>query len=73
MTTEQRRLGAKLLIALTQAIHEAGELGIGAGVLYTAVMQHCTLPAFESLIDQIVSTGLVAKSGHKLTWVGGAA
>lgn len=56
--------GAK---ALGDAIRELGR--VPAGNLYAAVMGKMSLPAFERMIEALVSADLVVRQGDMLVWV----
>ena len=70
MTREQQAMGVKLMIVIIQAVRKAGPMGLPEGHIYAAMMGVCTLPAFESLVQQLIGTNLVKRSGHVLTWIG---
>ena len=55
--------------AVSETIREVGETP--AGTLYAALMQQgCTLQQFDSLIDILVRTKMVVRSGNMLRWIG---
>lgn len=57
--------------ALADAIKESGPMGIGAGVLYSAVMRVMSLDAFERTIGLLTSSGLVRRERSSLlVWTG---
>jgi len=67
----QQRSALAAVVAVTEAIREAGSQGIPAGTLYACLMSKgCTLEAYERLERIILNTGLVHKSGDLLTWQG---
>lgn len=67
-TKEQLKAGFSAVVAVTEAIREAGE--IPAGTLYAVLMGRCDIVAFEKLVSVIVGSGLVEKRGDLLRWVG---
>ncbi len=68
MTAKQQEAGLKIMMAMADAIREAGRLSQVA--LYAVMMGHVTLAAFNSLMDQLVATGLVRRERDDLVWVG---
>lgn len=69
----QEQIGAYLqaVKALADAIKESGPMGIGAGVLYAAVMRIISLDAFERTIGLLRSSGLVRRERSSLlVWSG---
>ena len=70
VTSEEVQAGARVLIAVTQAIHEAGE--IPSGHLYAMLSGRMSLQTYESMIRTLLGTGLVEKHGDLLRWVGPA-
>lgn len=57
-----------MVLTVTEAIREAGR--IPEGTLYATLMDRMGIEAFEKMVRIIVDTGLVAKRGHELVWVG---
>jgi len=71
LSKSELRAGLSAVVAVTEAIREAGAQGIPAGTLYAILMgRGCSLEAYERLESIIVNTGLVRKSGSLLTWQG---
>jgi len=68
VTKEQLKAGFSAIVAVTEAIREAGE--IPEGTLYTVLLGHCSIEAFEKMVRMIVNTGLVEKRGNLLRWIG---
>lgn len=69
----EQQMGAYLraVKALADAIKESGPMGIGAGVLYAAVMRVMSLDAFERTIGLLTSAGLVRRERSSLlVWTG---
>ena len=67
-TKEQLKSGLNMIVAVTEAIREAGE--IPEGTLYGVLVGKIELPAFEKMVAMIVNTGLVEKRGNLLRWIG---
>lgn len=58
-----------MIIAVTEAIREAGE--IPEGTLYATLIGKVDLAGFEKMRDMIVRTGLVERTpSHLLRWIG---
>lgn len=68
VTREQLKAGLKIMQAVCETVREVGEAPSGA--IYAALMGVCTLPAYESLVRQLVGTGLIAQRGDLLVWTG---
>lgn len=68
MTATDIQSALKIMVAVTEAIHEADS--IPSGVLYSNLMGQMSLGTYESMICQIVRTGLISESNHLLTWEG---
>lgn len=70
ITPEQVSAYMRTVHALADAIKESGPRGIGAGVLYAAVMRVMSLDAFERTIGLLTSAGLVRRERSSLlVWV----
>lgn len=68
-TTTQLKAAAAVLISVTEAIREAGELP--SGHLYATLMSlGYDMEAFQKIVTMIVNTGLVEKRGDLLRWIG---
>ena len=79
MTGEQVKAQLKTQLAVVQVIaetaREAGPMGAPEGPIYAALMEF--LPAitpeyFDACVGHLVRAGLVARSGHLLTFLAGA-
>ena len=68
VTKEQMVQGFMLMKTVCETVREAGE--IPSGTMYNALLNVCTLPAYESMISQLVRTGLISCNGHLLKWTG---
>lgn len=69
VTNAEVQSGMQMMIAVTEAIREAGE--IAEGTLYAVLCGKVDLPGFEKMIALIVRTGLVEKTpSHLLRWIG---
>lgn len=70
ITRDQVRAAMEAMIAVTQAIHELGR--VREGELHARLCGHMGLAAFDAMIRQILSTGLVAREdgGCTLVWKG---
>lgn len=80
MTTEQEKLTVEalrsrmqqtfeILTILAQTIREAGE--IPSGLLYTLLMSHVSLDAYEWMLARLIGAGVVERtSQHVLRWIG---
>lgn len=68
MTNAELQAGLKIMVAAVEAIKDAGS--IPSGHLYAAMMGTLSHPAYESMIRQILRTGLVEQTGDTLTWIG---
>jgi hypothetical protein len=53
--------------AIAETIRDIGE--IPSGTLYAIVMSHLTLSEYESIIEALVTAGLVTNHGYLLQWV----
>lgn len=72
ISKEQLGAGLRVVFEVTQAVKDAGVLGIPEGALYTALMSKgVTLSGFESLKNCVLKTGLIESRNHCLYWVGG--
>ena len=60
--------GLMLMKAVCETVRELGE--VPSGTVYAALMGHCTFPAYQSLISQLVNTGLISLNGNLLKWTG---
>lgn len=70
-TRAQHRAALSVILTLTEAIRQLGE--IPSGHLYAQVCSHMDLQTYTSLIERIKGAGLVEESqGGMLTWVGPA-
>lgn len=72
-TITQQQVVAYLrgVTAIADAIRESGAYGIGAGVLYSAVMRVMSLDAFDRTIGLLTSAGLVRRERSSLlVWTG---
>lgn len=70
VTKEQVQAYVQAMKALADAIRDSGPMGIGAGVLYSAVMGVMSLDAFERSIGLLTSAGLVKRERSSLlVWV----
>jgi hypothetical protein len=58
----------EIVRAIADALRELGS--VPAGHFYAQVCQHLTLSQYERVIDTLKGAGLVAESGHVLTWTG---
>ena len=65
----QVRAAMAMTAAVTETIRECGADGAPGGVLYAALMANVTLEGFERMMELIVRTGLVRKSGQCYYWV----
>ena len=54
--------------AVCEAVREAGR--IGEGLVYAALSSKLSLPAWESLVGQLLRTGLIRREQNELIWVG---
>lgn len=75
MKVTKEQIGAYLqaVKAIADAIREAGRMGIGEGILYSALMGVMSLDAFERTVGHLTSAGLVRReAGRKLVWCGPA-
>jgi hypothetical protein len=63
--TEGRR---PTLVKAANAVRGVGR--IPSGTLYATLMDRMSASAFESMIGQLVGTGLIRRECHELVWVG---
>jgi hypothetical protein len=68
VTPAQIKAALQTMMAVADAIRQAGR--IPAGTLYAALMTRLSAGAFDSLLAQILRTGLVRREGDELVWVG---
>lgn len=68
LTAEQLKAGLSIVLAVTEAIREAGE--IPAGTLYAVLLGQVDLQGFEKIVSIVTGSGLVEKRGDLLRWVG---
>ena len=68
MNATELTAALKIMQAAVEAIRDAGS--IPSGHLYAIMMGTLSLPAYESMIRQILRTGLVRQTGDLLTWIG---
>ena len=68
MTTQQQKQGLALMRIICETVREVGEAP--SGVVYAALMSHCALAAYESLVSQLCGTGLISQRNNVLIWVG---
>jgi hypothetical protein len=59
----------ELIQAIATAIRDSGPLGVPSGTLYASVMSVVPLDAYNRIVTQLVSTGLVRLDCHCLYWV----
>lgn len=71
-TNDRKHAALSAVVAVTEAIREAGKDGIPSGHLYAVLMvQGCSMQDYEALIRMLKRTGLVAESrAHLLAWTG---
>lgn len=67
-TKEQLKAGLNVVLAVTEAIREAGE--IPAGTLYAVLMGNVDIAGFARIVSIVTGSGLVEKRGDLLRWVG---
>jgi hypothetical protein len=67
-TTEQIAAYLGCIRAMIDAVRDAGR--IPSGHMYAVLMGHMTLHQYETLVQKVVSTGLVRLDGDELVWVG---
>lgn len=67
-TKEKLKAGLSVVLAVTEAIREAGE--IPAGTLYAVLIGKVDLQGFERIVSIVTGSGLVEKRGDLLRWVG---
>lgn len=59
----------KTMAIVCEVIKEAGS--IPSGILYARLMEQMDYPTYQSMIRQILRTGLVSQDKfHRLTWIG---
>jgi hypothetical protein len=68
VTPAQIKAALQTMMAVADAIREAGR--IPAGTLYAALMPRLSAGAFDSMLAQVLRTGLVRREGDELVWVG---
>lgn len=68
MNESQIAAAVAALTEITRAIHDLGE--VPAGHLYAVLCGQMSLAQFDHAIGIIVNTGLVARNGDLLRWVG---
>jgi hypothetical protein len=68
MTNADIQAGLEIMIAAVEAIRDAKS--IPSGTLYAAMMDTLSHDAYESMIRQVLRTGLVKQENHLLTWIG---
>lgn len=70
-TKQELNAGMQMIIVVTEAIREAGELP--EGTLYATLIGKVDAEGFEKMIAMIVRTGLVERTpSHLLRWIGPA-
>jgi hypothetical protein len=67
-TKEQLKAGLNIVLAVTEAIREAGE--IPAGTLYAVLVGKVDIQGFDKIVSIVTNAGLVEKRGDLLRWVG---
>lgn len=67
-TKEQLKAGLNVILAVTEAIREAGE--IPAGTLYAVLCGKVDMQGFDKIVSIVTGSGLVEKHGDLLRWVG---
>ena len=56
------------VLAVIELVQE--ERQVPEGFVFAAFMGHLSADAFESMLQQIIRTGLVKRVHHELVWVG---
>jgi hypothetical protein len=69
-TKQQTQAAFRIVVAVTEAIREAGTPP--EGELYAVLMAQgiVSLEAFERIVQRAVGSGLVEKRNHQLRWGG---
>ena len=67
VTTQQVEAGMRTVLAVGQAIREAGR--IPSGHLYAALMGVLTLDTYNRVIGLLKKSGCVREEYHELIWV----
>jgi hypothetical protein len=67
-TKEQLKAGLNTVLAVTEAIREAGE--IPSGTLYAVLMGKVDMQGFDKIVSIVTGSSLVEKRGDLLRWVG---
>ena len=71
VTPAQVKAAFNVAVAVTQAIHDAGEIPSGTLYAMLADKLKLDLPGYEALMRRIKGSGLVEETpGHLLRWVG---
>ncbi len=68
VTANDIQTALKTMATVCEAIKEAGS--IPSGVLYATLMDRMCQSAYDSMIREILRTGLVRQDNHLLIWVG---
>ena len=69
VTPKQISAAATVVIAIIEAVREAKR--IPSGTVYTLLMtQGCTLSQFTALEAIALKSGMIARKGHQLVWIG---
>ena len=63
----ERDAVVKVLTAILEVIKEAGPHGIPEGHLYAALMGYISLETFQSVVNFLIATRRVKRSGYVLT------
>ena len=73
MSSANQKQWAALQIykAVIDSIRESGERGIPGGTIYAALMAHgATIAQYEALMQSLLNTGLISKSGELYRYIG---
>ena len=68
MTKEQVRAGLEIVLAVSDAIRELGE--VPSGHLYAHLMGKLSIDDYNKIISILVGAKLITNQGHLLRWVG---
>jgi len=68
MVTKEQLGDAITMLAIAESIQQLGE--VPSGHLYAAVMGSTDLLTYERVVGLLVRSGLVARRGDLLIWVG---
>lgn len=68
VTRDQVKAALTVMVEVAGAVEQSGRLNTGA--LYATLCHVLDLNAFDAMVKQLVGSGLVARMGNDLVWIG---